>query len=73
MINPLSSVAGSPFLRAQNADTAGLAFDPGGKRLYVAACDKLHILDIDDSGRLKPVAGSPVQPPFCAQGIGVAP
>jgi 6-phosphogluconolactonase (cycloisomerase 2 family) len=72
----LSPVPGSPFLRGQgvrNAGPASLAFDPGGKRLYVAVCDKVHILDVDDRGRLTPIAGSPLLLPFCSHELGVAP
>jgi 6-phosphogluconolactonase len=72
----LLPVPGSPFPIGQgvrNAGRAGLAFDPGGKRLYAAGCDKVHILDVDDSGRLTPIAGSPVLLPFCSHELGVAP
>jgi 6-phosphogluconolactonase len=73
----LSPVAGSPFLKGRGVGSAGpadLAFDPGGKRLYVAACDQVHIFDVDDRGRLTPLASDPwLVLRLCSYELGIAP
>jgi 6-phosphogluconolactonase (cycloisomerase 2 family) len=70
----LAEVPGSPFLRGRgvrSAGPAGLAFDPGGKTLYVAACDKVHVVEVDDGGRLNPLDWVPLA--FCSHELGVVP